>query len=123
MKNCAMCKAEKPSTAFNVARSRKDGLQSTCRACERMYQLTEAGKKASRKNKKNQREKFPEKEKAHQAVKYAIRSGRLLRPDTCEFCEEKRPVHGHHSDYDKILEIDWVCRDCHTELHLALKGF
>jgi hypothetical protein len=41
MKICPKCKEEKPRTEFNLCASKKDGLQSHCRACKkRNFNLT-----------------------------------------------------------------------------------
>lgn len=62
------------------------------------------------------RAKFPEKAKAHQTVSRAIQSGRLKR-QPCEKCSSTKDIHGHHHDYSKPLEVEWLCRKCHTEVH------
>lgn len=58
----------------------------------------------------------PEQTKAHNAVKEAIRKGQLRRLP-CEKCGETNDVHGHHDDYNKPLEVIWLCRSCHIILH------
>ena len=52
---------------------------------------------------------------AHQAVRRAIKSGDLVR-QPCEVCGEK-PAHGHHDDYAKQLDVRWLCRVHHRDLH------
>ena len=39
-----------------------------------------------------------------------------LKPELCERCEEPK-VEMHHPDYDKPLEVVWLCRPCHLTLH------
>ena len=34
----------------------------------------------------------------------------------CEVCEE-HDAQGHHDDYSKPLEVRWLCRTHHMELH------
>lgn len=35
---------------------------------------------------------------------------------SCECCgDEKSQM--HHEDYDKPLQVQWLCRKCHLELH------
>lgn len=49
---------------------------------------------------------------------------RLVRPEACENCNaipEHGPLHGHHDDYSKPLEVRWLCRSCHIKHHVALR--
>ena len=39
----------------------------------------------------------------------------------CEVCGCER-AEAHHEDYTKPLEVHWLCRDHHLELHLAIKA-
>ena len=51
---------------------------------------------------------------AHYAVARALRSGRLVRPDTCEICGRLGQVEAHHPDYTRHLDVEWLCRICHA---------
>ena len=55
--------------------------------------------------------------KAHNDVNNAIAAGKLIRPSYCEWCFEKKNVEGHHEDYSKPLDVDWLCTKCHRKLH------
>lgn len=68
------------------------------------------------------------KNRAHVAVMNALKDGTLIEPQHCEDCGRKcrrrlhpedggYPLHAHHEDYDKPLEVNWVCRPCHTRRH------
>lgn len=57
-----------------------------------------------------------EKRKAHSAVNYAVRSGRIKKLP-CEVCGSKVRIQGHHDDYSKPLEVRWLCQVHHKELH------
>jgi hypothetical protein len=52
---------------------------------------------------------------AHNAVNNAIQAGRIARGD-CSECGAPH-AEGHHPDYSKPLEVVWLCRRCHTDLH------
>lgn len=54
--------------------------------------------------------------RAHTMVTKAIRDGRLTR-QPCEVCGAGK-VDAHHDDYDKPLEVRWLCRLHHHHLHL-----
>ena len=53
---------------------------------------------------------------------YAVRSGDLVRPKNCKRCgSNKHKIHGHHSDYDKPLDVIWLCPKCHIAEHKRLR--
>ena len=54
---------------------------------------------------------------AHRVTTYAIRCGKLIRPDTCSECGKKSKPEAHHDDYSKPLEVRWLCRSCHCRFH------
>jgi hypothetical protein len=61
------------------------------------------------------RDRYPDRYRAHYLLESAIKSGRVVKPDTCP-CGAPNP-HGHHPDYSKPLMVVWLCRDCHNKLH------
>lgn len=54
----------------------------------------------------------------HELVKKALMSGELIK-GLCAVCQSVDAV-GHHHDYDKPLEVEWLCRKHHMEAH---RGF
>lgn len=50
-------------------------------------------------------------------LRYAIRSGRVLRPGRCDACNTNCTPHGHHFDYNRALEVIWLCASCHRDNH------
>lgn len=56
---------------------------------------------------------------ARKAVKYALKTGRLRR-SPCRICGA-REVEGHHFDYRKALQVDWLCRRHHLAVHRAMR--
>lgn len=69
-------------------------------------------------NEKKSNKKFPEKVKARELARYAIRIG-LIKRDRCEFCKNTK-VHAHHDDYSKPLEVRWLCPVHHKMVHMNL---
>jgi len=61
------------------------------------------------------RKQNPDKYRAHNSVNNAIKSGRITKGD-CEKCGRK-DTHGHHDDYNRPLEVRWLCPPCHAEEH------
>jgi len=54
-------------------------------------------------------------ELSHAKVAAAIADGTLTR-QPCETCGAV-PADAHHEDYDKPLEVVWLCRSHHKQLH------
>jgi hypothetical protein len=55
---------------------------------------------------------------ARQIYRRAVESGRLVPPDSCSRCgSTDRAIHGHHTDYDRPLDVVWLCWKCHCEEH------
>lgn len=67
----------------------------------------------------------PESEKkiAHRKVRNAIKRGDLERPSVCSRCGEepkkakggRAMIHAHHHDYQRPLDVEWICARCHRE--------
>lgn len=55
------------------------------------------------------------KKRAHMAVYYEIKMGRLEK-QPCEVCK-KVPAHAHHDDYTKPLDVRWLCSLHHYKHH------
>jgi len=69
-------------------------------------------------------QRFPEKYAAHQAVRTALVTGRLSRPEYCSVCKRfdekgsdgRTIIHAHHhAGYDKPLDVVWLCAACHAK--------
>ena len=69
------------------------------------------------KDNKNFLLKHPKQRKAVNAVNNAIRSGYLIR-QKCIQCD--KIGEGHHPDYNKQLEVTWLCSSHHKRLHYEL---
>lgn len=59
----------------------------------------------------------PKKQLAHELVAYQIRLGHLKR-EPCETCGSGFSVHAHHDDYDKPLDVRWLCSKHHRQWHV-----
>ena len=82
------------------------------------YQSSEAGKLAGSKAKKKWVELNAIKKGASTLVGNAVRSGKLIKPDSCESCKSKpNRLHGHHDDYAFPLVVRWLCPGCHNKWH------
>ena len=63
------------------------------------------------------RAKNPEKRTANIKVMNALHPGLLIRPTTCSSCNAEYKPEGHHPDYSKQLEVIWLCKQCHENIH------
>jgi ribosomal protein S27AE len=52
---------------------------------------------------------------AHRKVAAAVAAGKLVR-QPCEVCGAT-VAQAHHDDYDKPLEVRWLCKPCHWAHH------
>lgn len=66
--------------------------------------------------KKTQVERYPDRNRARQAVRDAVQSGRLMR-GPCADCKKSGSTFAHHEDYSKPLDVVWLCRSCHRARH------
>lgn len=63
----------------------------------------------------------PEQMQAHRKLNYAVRKGIVQRPENCTKCginpgrasDGRSLIHGHHHDYSKPLDVEWLCPLCH----------
>lgn len=81
---------------------------------------TQEGKKKAREYYHTTKEKFDKKIKARNKLRYEVRRGRIMKPDFCEKCFEKKKLHGHHEDYNLPLDVLWVCNKCHKGIHFKI---
>lgn len=55
--------------------------------------------------------------KARNLLGSAIRSRKIKKPKDCSICKKnKKHIIGHHTDYNKPLDVKWVCSSCHKKI-------
>ena len=73
------------------------------------------------KKKYRQTEKYKIQRYARDAIYYGIKFGYIKRPENCEICMKECTPEGHHFDYSKPKEVQWICHVCHEQAHGKLK--
>lgn len=128
-KQCSQCSQTKPLSEFYTQpKSRGGGHISKCKICTSANvrahrRLNESVREYDRRRGSRRplekarewREAHPDAYRAHNAVNNALRDGRLTK-EPCLFCSEVK-VHAHHQDYNKPLDVIWLCPRCHHRLH------
>lgn len=61
------------------------------------------------------------KRNAHLKLSRAVLKGIVIRKFECEKCTSTIQVEAHHEDYEKPLEVIWLCSKCHHERHVELR--
>jgi len=141
MKKCSKCGETKPFSEFYKEPIKKDGHAAWCRACCAIYRLgrrrqeramakeyalkwddrikaynrSDAGKARGRRS----REKRKFEAKAQCTLNQAVKAGRIKK-DKCRLCGEQ-DTEAHHHDYNKPLDVDWLCRKHHNLIHRWLR--
>lgn len=55
--------------------------------------------------------------RATKKLERALKWKWVVRPDHCSVCLKSCKPHGHHDDYNKPLEVRWLCSKCHYDWH------
>jgi ribosomal protein S27AE len=77
-------------------------------------ELKERARKYNREWKQQNREKVH----AHDLLNRAVRVGAVKKPRNCQRCGRLgKRLNGHHKDYAKPLEVEWLCGACHLAEH------
>lgn len=136
-KRCGRCGESKPRADFNAHRGKPDGLRAICRVCQVEYNREwaernpETRRASQRRRYGRERERLgskrpttvmaPVQRNAHNTVLRAIQRGDITRPDNCPRCRRAdSPIQGHHADYAKPLDVEWLCARCHGREHRDL---
>jgi hypothetical protein len=82
------------------------------------YSKTEAGIDAGNRAKHKWSDFNKKKVWVTNCVNNSIRDGKISKPCSCSYCGKTGcRIEGHHNDYDRPLEVLWLCSSCHREWH------
>ena len=134
MKTCFKCGIVKSLDEFYAHPAMTDGRLGKCKKCTMADALANRLKNIDRvREYDRQRAKAPDRKakgvainkawraadkrrpQAHRAVAYAIKCGRLEKAP-CVRCGSIKSL-AHHEDYDKPLDVVWLCQPCHKARH------
>jgi ribosomal protein S27AE len=137
-KECFKCKTIMPLIEFYKHSAMGDGHLNKCKKCTKNDATTHRNKNLEKiraydmaRSKEPQRAKLAaevnrawraedhRRSRAHVAVAKAIRNGLLVRCP-CVRCGEQKSL-AHHEDYDKPLDVMWLCQPCHKQRHKEMK--
>lgn len=66
----------------------------------------------------------PKKKRVQHLTEKAVKKGVLVNPGLCSKCgcentfkDGRSGIQAHHCDYDKPLDVIWLCQKCHHEWH------
>jgi len=125
---CEQCAAEFNKSPAQIARGEGRFCSNVCRNTYKRLHIEErSGERAPlwkggvhKENRAKRGRAYwrdnPEKAHAYDAVKWALKTGKLQKYP-CQHCGATHYVHAHHEDYSKPLDIIWLCPSCHLDQH------
>lgn len=130
-KACTCCGEFKSFDQYQKRKASKDGLTASCKAClkerDRIRDKTPQrkamkdsyakgkGKDIATSCKRRYIEKNKKARMVHVIAGNAIRDG-ILKKKPCKYCGSLN-VHAHHCDYDRPLDVMWLCPIHHKQWH------
>lgn len=96
----------------------KERQREIWRKAHTKYRKTSKGKADMRKSAATQRQRYHEKTLARNRLYNAISKGTVSKPDSCQIDNDcTGRLEGHHDDYNKPLDVTWLCVKHHHKLH------
>lgn len=91
-------------------------------ANNRAYAQTPEGKAARLRANRAYRQRKSDRLRAHNAIAKAVLRGKLTPWPVCAVPEcACTTVEGHHPDYDRPLDVVWLCQPHHKQAHALVK--
>ena len=124
MKTCFKCGESKPIDDFYGHPQMRDGHLNKCKectkkdvrerreACDSVREYDRARSRLPHRRRGRNYKPDSQKIRAHNMVSRAVRAGALVR-QPCEHCGSTESIEAHHEDYDKPLDVMWLCPRCH----------
>lgn len=77
----------------------------------------ERSREYSREYAKRWRRNNKEKMSAVNKLNHSVFMGRIERKKHCQACGKEGRTEAHHHNYEKPLDVIWLCKGCHTKIH------
>lgn len=121
---CNVCKELLPLEKFAIDKWRAGGRSLRCRNCHNVMSRDWFSRNKEKRVQKTSawRSAHPNRNRAHKIVASALERGELKKPAACCRCgsSKAKRIDAHHDDYDKPLDVMWLCRSCHIARHKML---
>jgi len=144
VKVCVTCRESLPLASFGKSKRNVGGFQGVCKRCAyakfkawriknrpkvaaRIYVRKERQRKElqeyyreyrkSHPGLESLRARYPQKEAARRKLRSAVELGNIIKPSSCQQCGASGSLHGHHHDYSKPFDVEWLCSLCHGKRH------
>lgn len=117
-KTCRKCGKDKPLSEFYKNQRYSSGYEAKCKECirEATRRREVENPEGVLKSRLSAYNKKPTHQNAYRVIEAALKAGALEKPHSCSICNcpdtEKR-IEAHHYDYERPLEVTWLCPDCH----------
>ena len=138
MKKCFKCHQIKPLSDYYKHPRMGDGHLNKCKSCTKKDSVSrreinlqnplwvewerDRCRRKSHKYNGIWLARNPMKRKSQNTLNNAVRDGRIMKPNYCTSCFKTGvTIHGHHHDYSKPLDVEWLCAGCHGKRHRAEK--
>lgn len=113
MKECKFC-----ANAATRARNRA-GYGPDQKRSKRLQTIKRRESGKTSEHSKRMYQKYPEKSKARAILNHTLKKGEVVKLP-CYVCGVTK-VEAHHQDYNKPLEVIWVCRLHHNKIHREIR--
>lgn len=136
MKHCRTCGEFRPLSDYYAHTAMADGHLNICKSCVKervashrlinIEKIREYDRDRAKlphrvanntQNTKIYRSHFKQRASANSKVSRAVANGKLTKLP-CAVCGASR-VEGHHPDYDRPLDVVWLCAAHHKQIHLG----
>ena len=64
---------------------------------------------------------YKKRKECYDQFRKAIADNEVVVGSECEICGSNAKIEGHHNDYGKPLEVNWVCRSCHKKVEKLMR--